>query len=324
MSKSSRARKAALAMQVTREPELTPEQIESAQKALADRLALLATRSVLLRDRYRRAHGITKAAALKSPPSLFSVVAWELTQRGRILAADWVIRRQGLKEIAQTLSRDDVEQAAILDLLDHDESADIERVCVAVVDNRLADTAFGRAPAQRWQHGSEPEERAAVGDDETLIRAEIVGNTASVLRAKGLVSDAEVAAASRWLRDYERAHKSRYVHPATAGIRGGGGSTGPDDVIIFGLDASSRVLAVRTALGAEAAGLLVDVAYYRLGISELQRRANRGISESAPGWASRSAVESRVAAVLLALSSHFQRVDRVSRNGLPSSVQQAA
>ena len=159
----------------------------------------------------------------------------------------------------------------------------------------------------RWQRGSEAQVGTIAEDGAPKIQRAYDG--VAQLYAAGRIGDAEVDAASRWARDYERHQRSPYVHPATAGIRGGGGS-GPELVLCAGIDASWRREEAAIAIGQEGVQLLLAFV--------LHGRSLRAVARDAGKSGGRACVElsAKLVRTLYALSDHYAYADRHGYRGI--------
>ena len=104
-----------------------------------------------------------------------------------------------------------------------------------------------RAPAERWQRGSEYEE--IYTDADSPVRTQRVYDTVAALEREGRISGEHVRAARTWCRDYERSMRSSYSHPATAGCGTGSTNAGPEMRLLGGIESAKRLAAATRAVG---------------------------------------------------------------------------
>ncbi|MCB8881675.1 hypothetical protein ACELLULO517_15615 [Acidisoma cellulosilytica] len=163
-----------------------------------------------------------------------------------------------------------------------------------------------KAPRERWQHGTQgiEIEIGKPGDAVLARRVQRIDTPVLSLHRSRKIGDAEVVAAARWLADYESGRRSRYVHPATAGI-GGGSAAGADGVLLWGLDASTKLRAANQAIGRDGEALLIQAVHLGMSIDSIRK-----------DWQCRwGDVCHALKTTLLALSTHYQNVDRFSFDG---------
>ncbi len=177
-------------------------------------------------------------------------------------------------------------------------------------DTRLIDITS--APAERWAHGADYDVGPVDAEDVVARRVQRVSGPVDGLRRSGRILDGEVAAAGRWVSDYERSLRSSYVDPATASIRGSGGSNcGPEMRWLSGIVAATRLAQVRAALGRDAEALLVKHVHLSTSL-----RASVAAATGSVGGAAITRAADRLAGVLRDLSAHYAEADRHSLDGV--------
>ncbi len=177
-------------------------------------------------------------------------------------------------------------------------------------DFRLVDITA--APIERWSHGADYDVAPVDAGDVVARRTQRVSGPFDGLRRSGRILDGEVAAAGRWVADYERSLRSSYVDPATASIRGSGGSNcGPEMRWLGGIVAATRLAQVRTALGRDAEALLVKHVHLSTSL-----RASVMSATGSVGGAAITRAADTLAGVLRDLSAHYADCDRHSVDGV--------